>query len=92
MEQTQIPNKDDIMTPLQVFGDDPNGSGRKALFEDIQAKIKAGGPAWHSGTYSVLENAFLGIPGGWDVEVLWIFHSTCSRQVSGRGGGGRPGR
>ena len=62
---------------MQVFS--AGEAGRAALWADVQAKFAAGGPVWHRAKYTVVENAFLGVPGGWEVEVLWVFNATCTR-------------
>lgn len=43
------------------------------LWEALQAKRAAGEPAVIRGRYTVVDNSLLGIKGGWQVDVVWVF-------------------
>ncbi|GAX77514.1 hypothetical protein CEUSTIGMA_g4958.t1 [Chlamydomonas eustigma] len=62
----------------QVFLSD----GWAVLWSDVSAKLAPGGPVWHRNKYQVQLNTFLGVPGCWEVEVLWIFNCTCKEWES----------
>jgi hypothetical protein len=44
------------------------------LVEGLQAAKMAGGSLLFKDTYRVQDNAFHGIQGGWDVEILWVYN------------------
>lgn len=48
------------------------------LFEDISSRCSTGGPVWHRASLAVMDNAFLGVQGGWTADVLFIFNCTQS--------------
>eukprot|EP00878_Enallax_costatus_P000930 GHUV01001060.1.p1 GENE.GHUV01001060.1~~GHUV01001060.1.p1 ORF type:complete len:719 (+),score=173.97 GHUV01001060.1:262-2418(+) len=52
----------------QVF----SASAWPAFFKALQASIAAGGPVYHQATYTVLDNKYQAIRGGWKVKVLWV--------------------
>jgi hypothetical protein len=43
------------------------------LVEGLLAAKRAGNAVIYKDRYPVLENPFFGIPGGWEVEVLWVY-------------------
>lgn len=45
----------------------------RPLLRKFQAKLEQGEPIVVRHTHRVLENAYWGIEGGWDVEVLWVY-------------------
>ncbi|KAF6265849.1 hypothetical protein COO60DRAFT_1697550 [Scenedesmus sp. NREL 46B-D3] len=46
--------------------------GFQELYAALKRSLAAGGPAHHLATYTVLENQFEGIAGGWQVQILWV--------------------
>lgn len=57
-------------TPNTVFPADKYDD----LVEGLLAAKRAGQTLLHKDTYRVQDNAFYGIQGGWDVEVLWVYN------------------
>ncbi|CAE8651592.1 unnamed protein product, partial [Polarella glacialis] len=49
-----------------------------ALLCQFQTELLAGRSAVAHTTYQVLENTWWGIPGGWEVEILWVYNSKVS--------------
>ena len=52
---------------MQVFP----ASAWPAFFKALQASIAAGGPIYHQATYTVLENKYQAIKGGWKVSLVY---------------------
>ncbi|MBI4751818.1 MAG: hypothetical protein HY774_25320 [Acidobacteria bacterium] len=49
--------------------------GFQKLVDGLLAAQSAGGPVMFQDRYQVLENAFYGVPGGWEVDVLWVYNN-----------------
>eukprot|EP00775_Hariotina_reticulata_P009609 gene9609-9770_t len=65
----------------KVFGTSPAESQRlfEELFNRMKAQLKAGGASYHRATYQVQQNSFHNIPGGWQVDVLWVINQQATQ-------------
>lgn len=59
---------------MQVF---PAG-GFKELYAALEAAYKAGRNTVHKAKYTVLDNPYKAVKGGWEVEVLWVMNNKVA--------------
>ncbi|KAG1655975.1 hypothetical protein FOA52_008676 [Chlamydomonas sp. UWO 241] len=50
----------------------------EALWASATSAFAAGRPITHVQRSTVMRNDYLGVPGGWEVEVLWVINGACS--------------
>eukprot|EP00817_Percolomonadidae_sp_ATCC50343_P001623 CAMPEP_0117421968 /NCGR_PEP_ID=MMETSP0758-20121206/2916_1 /TAXON_ID=63605 /ORGANISM="Percolomonas cosmopolitus, Strain AE-1 (ATCC 50343)" /LENGTH=502 /DNA_ID=CAMNT_0005204335 /DNA_START=643 /DNA_END=2147 /DNA_ORIENTATION=- len=53
---------------------DEDGELYRELIKDIHKKVVEGQPAIIEKTYEVVDNPYFGIKGGWQVNILWVYH------------------
>lgn len=63
------PNPNNLMLEQEKFN---------ALKTAVKQSIQAGGPVFWKDAYTVQENGWFGIDGGWTCNILWIFNSRST--------------
>jgi hypothetical protein len=49
-----------------------------AVVQGARQRVRAGGPAWHRCKLKVLPCPAMGVVGGWDVDMMFVFNSPVA--------------
>lgn len=62
-----------------VFGKDQMEGERlfRELYQHMHAQLRKGGAPYYRGQYTVRDNDFHNVEGGWEVDVLWVFNQQA---------------